>query len=198
MSIVEIFPAEGIAETTTRLRRAAAAPIFPVIVPARLWLVQMPSDGAAPAPIRHAIDVANVVIYDRTLADAVAGALPIGNYAEPAGQNKATAARCVRFARDGWSVARLLPARLPQRERTQRVRDIVDEFAAEKITGRFPVTIMAVAMDAIEERFEARIDDLIAIADSYPHDTILAIAINAFGEGTAARFGAVAANGLAG
>jgi hypothetical protein len=200
VSILEIFPAESSTGTTThRQGHFVAAPKFPVIAPGQLWLVELPIDGAPPAPVRHAIDGANVVIYDRDLAETVAKSLPLGNYAEPASpHSEAAAARCVRFARDGWSVARLLPARLSQRERTRRVQDVVDEFAMARVAGRLPVSIIAMTKDGIEEQLEARFDDLAAIVDSHPRDTQLAIVIDAFAGGASARLHMVAANGLAG
>ena len=199
MSISEIIAADGLAATAPRRHRAVAAlPTLPVVASGQLWLVELAVAGALSASARHVMDGANVVIYDRALADAVAGSLPLGGYAEPAAAQDATASRCVRFARDGWSVARLLPARLAQRERTRRVQDIVDELAAAKVAGRLPVTILAAGADGIEERLEARFDDLAAIVASYPRDTLLAIVIDAFGGGAAAPLQAVAANGLAG
>jgi hypothetical protein len=91
-----------------------------------------------------------------------------------------------------------LPAGLSPRERTRRVQDVVDELAAAKVAGRLPVTILAEAADGIEERIEARFDDLTAIVASFPRDTRLAIVIDAFTGSIGARLNAVAANGLAG
>ena len=92
----------------------------------------------------------------------------------------------------------MLPAHLPQRERTRRVQDIVDQLAVAKVPGRLPVLIVAEGADGIEERLEARFDDLTAIVARYPRDTRLAIVIDAFGAGVAATLHAIAANGLAG
>ena len=200
MSISEIIPSNYIATAPRRSHLRAAPSALPTVTPGQLWLIELPVDGAAPSPLRHALDGVNVVIYDRALAAAVAESLPFGSYAEPASaQSDATAARCVRFARDGWSVARLMPARVQQRERTRRVQDVVDELAAAKVAGRLPVSILAETADGIEERYEARFDDLAAIVDSHPSDTLLAIVIDAFGgAGAPARLHAIAANGLAG
>jgi hypothetical protein len=200
VSISEIIPSNYIATPPRRPRLGAAPAALPAITPGQLWLIELPVDGAAPASVRHALDGVNVVIYDRALAGAVAEALPFGSYAEPAStQSDAIAARCVRFARDGWSVARLMPACVSQRERTRRVQDVVDELAAARVAGRLPVSILAETADGIEERYEARFDDLAAIVDSHPGDTLLAIVIDAFGDAVApARLHAVAGNGLAG
>jgi hypothetical protein len=202
VSISEIIQADSFTWAVPRRDRDRTLPQpFPIIRPGQLWLVELPADGG---PVRHGVagyvlDQANVVIYDRALTETVAVSLPLGGYAEPAAAQRETAAsRSVQFTRDGWSVARLLPSRLPQRERTRRVQDIVDELAAAQVAGRLPVTILAKAVDGIEERFEARFDDLAAIVASYPRDTKLAIVIEAFPGGVPARLHTVAANGLAG
>jgi hypothetical protein len=202
VSIVEIIPATRVAGAErSRSRISPVSPVvsrLPVIAPGQLWLVELAPAEVPPAPVHHALDGANVVIYDRALTEAVADELPLGGYAEPASGSEAAASRSVRFARDGWSVARLLPAGLSPRERTRRVQDVVDELAAAKVAGRLPVTILADAADGIEERIEARFDDLTAIVASFPRDTRLAIVIDAFAGSTGARLHAVAANGLAG
>jgi hypothetical protein len=196
VSFLEISPAT-IGVIPIR-RSVAVPPTLPGVTPSQLWLVELPRDGAAPEPIRQSIDAANVVIYDRALTEAVATSLPLGNYAEPAAlQSEAAAARAVRFARDGWSVARLLSANSPPRQRTRRVQDIVDELAAGRIAGRLPVSIFAVAPDGNEDLFVARFDDIAAIVDSHPRDTLLTIVIDAF-HSSMAPFHAIAANGLAG
>jgi hypothetical protein len=202
VSITDIVPATraaGAARSRPRISPVSAVvPRLPAIAAGQLWLVELASGEALPAPVHHALDGANVVIYDRALTAAVADGLPLGSYAEPASGSEAAAARSVRFARDGWSVARLLPAGLSPRERTRRVQDVVDELAAAKVAGRLSVTILADAADGIEERIEARFDDLTAIVASFPRNTRLAIVIDAFGEAVATRLHAVAANGLAG
>jgi hypothetical protein len=180
VSITEIIPAQGFAGTAPRRRNSAALPTLPAVAPGQLWLVGLPAEGSFSASVRHVLGEASVVIYDRAIVDAVAHALPLGTYAEPApadgAASEAAAARSVRFARDGWSVARVLSARLSQRERTRRVQDVVDQLAAVKVLGRLQVPIFATAADGIEEQITARFDDLTAIVASYPRDTRLAIA----------------------
>lgn len=197
MSIVEIIPPRFAAALPVRRRHAGAT--LPAVAPGQLWLVEQAADGAPAAPLRHALASADVVIYDRALADFVADTLPLGAYAEPAAGPETAAARCVGFARDGWSVVRLVPARVAGRERSRRVQDVVDELAAASVAGRLPVAIFAAAGDGTLERIEARFDDLAAIVASHPRETALAVVIAAFGDGgAAAALHAVAANGLAG
>jgi hypothetical protein len=88
-------------------------PALPGVRPGELWLAALPSTEPEPAPLEyHALTTANVVIYDRELAPIVARFLPLGGYAEPAAPSGdgggAAWARCLRFVRDGWSVARLV------------------------------------------------------------------------------------------
>jgi hypothetical protein len=79
----------------------------PMIEPGQLWLVEFPvAEAEISALERHAVANANVVIYDRALADTVAAVLSLGGYAEPATGDGM--GRCLQFARDGWSVARLI------------------------------------------------------------------------------------------
>jgi hypothetical protein len=199
VSITEIIPATHVAGPARS--RPSISPViqkFAALAPGQLWLVEQAPEEAASASVRHVLDGANVVIYDRALTAAVADGLPLGSYAEPASGPEASASRSVRFARDGWSVARLLPAGLSSRERTRRVQDVVDELAVAKVAGRMPVAILAEAADGIEERIEARFDDLTTIVASFPRDTRLTIVIDAFAGGVATRLHAVAANGLAG
>jgi hypothetical protein len=197
MSIAELTRSRHVADLAQHRRPRPALPALPDVVPGQLWLIELNGAGPVPATAHHVLDHANVVIYDRPLADTVAAELPLGGYAEPALGAEPAAARSVRFARDGWSVARLLPAGLAPRERTRRVQDIVDELVASGAAGRLPVSILAADADGIEERVEARFDELAAIVASYPRDTRLTIVIDAAG-GSAVRMHAVAANGLAG
>jgi len=199
VSIAELVPVRHVVPgVAPRLDRHPSFPSLPGIAPGQLWLIEL--DGAGPMPLaaHQVLDLANVVIYDRSLADTVAQGLPLGGYAEPALGAEPAAARSVRFARDGWSVARLLPVGLAPRERTRRVQDIVDELAASGTVGRLPVAILAEAADGIAERLDVRFDDLAAVVASYPRDTRLTIVIGASAGGPAVRLHAVAANGLAG
>jgi hypothetical protein len=177
---------------------SAALSPFPVVTPGQLWLIELPVGSALSAQAQHVLDGADVVIYDRELTDTVATALPLGTYAEPVAYSDASPSRCVRFARDGWSVVRLLPAGLPRRERTRQVQDVVDELAAARVAGRLLVSILAESADGSENRFQTRFDDLASTVAYHPSDALLAIAIDAFGVATTTRLHAVGGNGLAG
>lgn len=198
MQTIEVIRVQDIAGPVLCRPGLVAPPALPAVAPGQVWLIEMPADGALPAQIRDALEAVNVVVYDRALTDAVSRSLLLGNYAEPAAaQGDATAARCVRFARDGWSVARLVPAQLAPRERTRRVEDMVDELARVGVVGRLPASILAAGADGVSEQIEARLDDLASLVSSHPRDTSLAIVMEAFGEVAAAtRMHAVAGNGM--
>ena len=211
MSISVIAPAVDIARDIARditrditrpaprYHGIAAAPRLPLAAPGQLWLVEAADGVALSAAAERVFDGVNVVVYDRALADVVADRLPLGGYAEPApARSDLAASRAVGFAHDGWSVVRLLPARLAPRDRTRRVQDIVDELAAAKIAGGLPVLLLAEGADGIEELITARFDDLASIVASYPRDTRLTIVIEAFAAAAAAGRHAIVANGLAG
>jgi hypothetical protein len=111
---ISVLPA-GSVRPAPAPRPVPAPAILPEIGPGQLWLIELSATQGEPSALRRAIERANVVIYDRVFADAVARALPLGGYAEPAASADETgdpaAARAVRFACDGWSVVRLLPSR---------------------------------------------------------------------------------------
>jgi hypothetical protein len=218
VSLFETVSAVSVVRPRRRPRPAAALQMLPDIAPGQLWLVEAAAPIGAPpahdaaarhalarhALARHAVDGANVVVYDRALAPQLEHALPLGTYAEPApageGLGDPAAARCVRFARDGWSVARLMPARLPRRERLGRIHDVVAALAAARVPGNLRATVLAEAADGIGERTDTSLDGLADIVATYERDTCLAILIEAFGGASiafAAAPGAVA-NGLAG
>jgi hypothetical protein len=204
VSISECIPAGSLAGALDRQRdRAAARLPFPDVAPGQLWLLEVAAETSeTPALVSRAIATANVIIYDRVLADVVARLLPMGGYAEPVpasdGVDDAAAQRCVRFARDGWSVARLMAGPLTRRERTRRVRDFAAELAAAKVPGGRCVTVLAETPDGVCEEWQVRLDDLDDIAGTYPRDARLTIAVDPFGGGSAAGLHAVAVNGLAG
>lgn len=203
MSISEIFHADPLAHRLGRAPAQPVPPLLPDITPGQLWLVEAPTAKGAPsASVRHALDGANVVIYDRALAGRLATWLPLGAYAEPADEREdagdVAAARCIRFARDGWSVARLMPPRLPQRQRVQRVRAFCAALAVAKVPGGVPVRVLAEAAYGIREETRVRLDHLADTVATYDRETRLAIVIEAFAGAATTGLQVVAGNGLAG
>ena len=208
MSISEIIRAEPLSRTTSgRPRPAPLTPApsaaFPDIEPGQLWLIELPAAKAMPSEmLRRTLARANVVIYDRSLAAATAALLPIGGYAEPAaaaeGGVDPAAERCVRFAQDGWSVARLLSPRPPRRQRGEQVRRLAAALDTAKIPAALRVTLWAETPDCAAEPVEMRLGDLPEAVLAQPRHARLTIVIAALDSGASARLHAVAANGLAG
>jgi hypothetical protein len=178
-------------------------PTFPIIEPGQLWLIELPTADREPsALVRRVLDGVNVVLYDRALTDIVAGSLPLGRYAEPAASTDETndpgAARAVHFACDGWSVARLVPARPTQRERIVRVRRLIDELATTKAASEVAVTVLGELSEGVCEPTQTRLNRLDQVVVTYPRSARLTIVVDGINRQTAARLYAVAGNGLAG
>lgn len=143
-------------DSSTRL---VTWPALPGMHPGELWLAALPSIEPEPAPLEyHALAAANVVIYDRELAPLMARFLPLGGYAEPAAPSGdgggAAWARCLRFVRDGWSVARLVP---PGGE----FRHLSELALSPEIQADLRVTVFANHGRGVYESSEIRLDELI-------------------------------------
>ena len=188
--------------STAPQRQASAFPPaptlapMPAVEPGQLWLIEVSPGGGASALARHVVDSANVVIYDHAVADSLAARLPLGTYAERAGDG--SAARSVRFARDGWSVARLLAAPATQRDRVAGIRRLVEELAGGPAPADLAVTVIGELADGICEPTETRLDRLDLVVVTYPHDARLTVIVGGLGAPGAARAQNVAGNGLAG
>ena len=187
----------------------AATPVgssdLPVMRPGQLWLVELPAAAPEFAPLEHrALRNANVVIYDRALAPTVAHFLPLGGYAEPVassdGQRGAGAERCVRFVRDGWSVARLFsPGFHSGGERIDTIRQLSHRLLSEMPAG-LPVRIFVSAGRGRYERNETQLCRLDAIIASYAsvRSSTFTIVLDVTDTGGEPRFSVASANGLAG
>jgi hypothetical protein len=104
----------------------------------------------------------------------------------------------VHFAGDGWSVARLVPARPTQRERIVRVRRLIDELATTKAASEVAVTVLGELSEGVCEPTQTRLNRLDQVVVTYPRDARLTIVVDGINRQTAARLHAVAGNGLAG
>jgi hypothetical protein len=178
---------------------------LPVMRPGQLWLVELPAAAPEFAPLEHrALRNANVVIYDRALAPTVARFLPLAGYAEPVassdGQRGAGAERCVRFVRDGWSVARLFsPGFHSGGERIDTIRQLSHRLLSEMPAG-LPVRIFVSAGRGRYERNETQLCRLDAIIASYAsvRSSTFTIVLDVTDTGGEPRFSVASANGLAG
>jgi hypothetical protein len=110
---------------------------------------------------------------------------------------RARGGRAAGFARDGWAVARLVPARPTQRERLVRIRRLVEELAGTRAPGGVAVTVLGELSDGVCEPTETRLNRLDQVVVAYPRDARLTIVVDGISRHTAARH-AVAGNGLAG
>ena len=164
-----------------------------------------PATAPELAPLEYrALSSANVVIYDRALALAVARFLPLGGYAEPVasgdGQLRAGSERCLRFVRDGWSVARLLyPGFRSGLERLEMVRQLSYRLLAE-VSADLPVQIFVSAGRGRYEGSETQLNRLDAAIAAYAsvRSSTFTIVLDVNDAGGAPRFSVASANGLAG
>lgn len=179
---------------------------LPVMRPGQLWLVELPETAPGFAPLEYrALSNANVVIYESVLAPAVARLLPLGGYAEPAasgdGQSGAGSERCLRFVRDGWSVARLFhPCFQSGRERLDKFRQLSHRLLTLEMPADLPARIFVSAGRGRYERHETHLCQLDAVIAAYAsvRSSTFTIVLDATDNGGAPRFSVASANGLAG
>jgi hypothetical protein len=172
--------------------------------PGQLWLIELPATAPEFAPLEYrALSNANVVIYDRALAPTVARLLPLGGYAEPAAPTDGDpgSERCVRFVRDGWSVARLLyPGSQSGRDRFDKIRQLSHPLLSLAMPTDLPVQIFVSAGRGRYERNETQLSRLDAIIAGYAsvRCSTFTIVLNVTDTGGVPRSCVASANGLAG
>jgi hypothetical protein len=176
---------------------------MPAVEPGQLWFVELPAGGDVSPLERRALTSANVVIYDRTLADTVAAILPLGAYAEPAVAADAvpdqSLERSLRFVLDGWSVVRLIdPAELPLRERVEEIRGLSDRLLAIKSPRKLPIILFASEDAAALWKTEPFLDTLGATIDQCAPESRVALVFGAVRARSAPTFSIASSNGLAG
>jgi hypothetical protein len=96
---------------------------LPALEAGQIWVIEISPTSELSTPHWAIMTTGNVIIYDRSLEAIVADALPLGGYAEPEAEAK-TAQRCVQFARDGWSVVRLLDRQTPAIRRIAHLQEL--------------------------------------------------------------------------
>jgi hypothetical protein len=107
----------------TRPAARVEAAYLPDLEAGQVWVIEIsPMDELSPLH-RDIISDGNVIIYDRSLEAIVAKALPLGGYAEPESSAK-TIQRCIQFARDGWSVVRLVDPQAPAAHRNKQLQEL--------------------------------------------------------------------------
>jgi hypothetical protein len=203
MSLAEIISPRLATPSARRHQPAAIPTARPSVAPGQLWLIELAADDSGEPELRRILDEANVVIYDRVLANVVAAALPLGTYAEPATSADAAgdpaAARAARFVADGWSVVRLVPSPPSQRERLRRVQRLAEAVTATSAEDADAIVYGDVG-DGISEPTETRLSRLDLVVVTYPRDTHLTIVVGSAAAGSPAptRLHGIAGNGLAG
>jgi hypothetical protein len=180
----------------------ARAPL-PEVRPGQLWFAEITSMDPVPASLEHqALTSANVIIYDRALAPTVSRFLPLGGYAEPAAPShlsfNATWNRCLRFAREGWSVARLVH---PSREQfAAEIRNLSRLLLGRGLAPDLTVVVFANLGDGGYEKSQMALCELDAalglggFAEALP----LTIVCDVVHSGAFPHASAASTNGLAG
>ena len=138
--------------------RAAA----PVAGPGRLYLIERcGGELGLTAAEQAALVSANIIVYERSLAQLVAAVLPLGAYAEPAPEAEQRSdgpvfERCLKFALDGWSVVQLMERR-PRAERAQWTRDAAMQLVSAGVSGDIPVLVLVDATCGGPLKIETRL-----------------------------------------
>jgi hypothetical protein len=181
-----------------------ANPPAPVAGPGRLYLIERCGGELGLTDAEHAaIAGANIIVYERPLADLVAAELPLGAYAEPApaaGQASAGPVfeRCLKFALDGWSVVQLMERR-PGADRARWIGDAVEQLAAAGVSGATPVLVLADTACGEPLSIETTLCSAEAVIDGRGIAAGgLMMALGPIIPGPAPQVYAFAANGLAG
>jgi hypothetical protein len=192
-------------ETATKHQEpiTTEASVLPSIKPGQLWVVEQSSTDPHLSPLgHHAITSGNVVVYDRPLYSIVAANLPLGGYAEPAsppdGSPDKAFDRCIRFARDGWSVVWLVNHRPPDDARRRRIGRLVDRLIGAGCPPSQSVSLFVNAKGSLLQQTETELDTLEIAIDATTSENCLAIAFATVGVGEAPHLHAISSNGLAG
>jgi hypothetical protein len=195
--IPHIFPVQRAAKKS-RKPITTEVSLLPSIKPGQLWVVEHSSTDLHISPLGHrVVTAANVVVYDRALYPMVAANLPLGGYAEPAsppdGAPDKAFDRCIRFARDGWNVVRLVDHRPPHDARRKRIGRLIDRLIGAGCPPSQPVNLFFNA-----QQIEMELDTLGIAIEATTSEDCLAIAFAAVGAGAAPHLHAISSNGLAG
>ena len=178
---------------------SAAASVEPTQLPAlaegQLWVIEISPIDELSTLHRAMMTEGNVIIYDRSLEAIVADVLPLGGYAEPE-SSAPTVQRCVWFARDGWSVIRLVDRQTPALRRITHLRELAECWQRALMTCKPSVFLSAgtgqngqhiTAASEIDRELAAAIDQ----GD-------LTVVFSAIGPAVVSTLACTLANGLAG
>jgi len=175
----------------------------PVGGPGRLYLIERCGGGLAlTAAEQAALVSANIIVYERSLAQLVAAVLPLGAYAEPgpeSGQapDRPVFERCLKFALDGWSVVQLMERR-PRAGHARWTRDAAEQLVSAGVSGDIPVLVLVDAACGGPLKIETRLHSAHAVIDEGGLPGGVMIVLGPIVPGPAPQVYAFAANGLAG
>ena len=174
-----------------------AASELPAVGRGELWLLSLPLPGQAALAFAHsALTTANVIIFDRALAHVAAALLPLGGYAEPAGGDGMD--RSIQFARDGWSVVRLVAAGSPGSRLAERARAAVARLRASGAPAALNVTRFAATDSDQLSRVDLRLGSIDGLVDEIDDSRPQAVVFENFACRCTAALSVSVANGLAG
>jgi hypothetical protein len=168
---------------------------LPAVSEGQLWVIEISPIDELSTQARAVMTDGNVIIYDRSLEAIVAGVLPLGGYAEPVSSAQ-TVRRCVRLARDGWSVIRLVDRQTPAVRRITHLRELGQCWQRAMMTCKPGVFLLAgtgqngrriTAASEIDRELAAAIDQ----GD-------LTVVFSAIGPAVVSTLACTLANGLAG
>jgi hypothetical protein len=182
---------------TFRSAASVAPADLPSVQPGELWYVELSSTEPELSPLEYQVlTTANVLIYDRAIAAAVARFLPIGGYAELAIPGDRAWERGLRFARDGWSVARLVE---PGWEPRDSLRRLSEQLPRTKASGAALALVFA-SGGGRYERSEVELEQLGDVADhpGFQRSPALTIVFRAVGAAGVQSVSPASTNGLAG
>jgi len=115
---------------------------LPELAAGQIWVIEILPTDELSTLCRAVMTTGNVIIYDRSLEAIVADTLPLGGYAELEAEAK-TVHRCVQFARDGWSVVRLLDRQASAIRRIAHLRELAQCWHRAATTGKCAVFLSA-------------------------------------------------------
>ena len=106
--------------------------------------------------------------------------------------------RCIQFARDGWSVVRLVDHRPTHDARRKRIGRLVDRLISAGCPASQTASLFANANGSIIQQTETELDRLGIVIEGTTAKDCLAIVFAAVGAGPGPHLQAISSNGLAG
>lgn len=168
---------------------------LPELEAGQIWVIEISQADELSTMHSTIMTEANVIIYDHPLEAMVAETLPLGGYAEPETSAK-TAQRCVQFARDGWTVLRLVDRQTSASRRLAHLRALAQFWQRAPTTGEPSVFLSAgTGQDGRRITGAGEIDRELTMTIEEGEPLVV---FSAIGSATVSIFACALANGLAG